>query len=134
MSKLRFPIAVKTDEVVSYEWGESGYVFTGPVLSETDDRVQLEDDTICYVWNSPLGTLPELCTELVAMDAGDNVIRRFIATKRSTQGITAPAIPKTNVYLTAVPADGSFRGHYREKKLKHDYLTGDLIVDAENHE
>jgi hypothetical protein len=113
-AKAAFPKAIKTDRKATPEFGPRMPIYAGPPLHEDDCRVQLEDGTICYVWEDSTGNepFPVLCRELVAMDAGDNVVRRFKASERSSAGITAPVIAKTSVKLFACPADGTEIGYY----------------------
>lgn len=103
--------AKKTQQVAAPEFGPSLPVYEGPPVA-IGGCVTLGDGTACYVFddgneNDPL---PVLCRELVAMDAGSNVIRRRTAPAKYS-GISAP-VPGNNS-LTVVPADGSIVGYYR---------------------
>jgi hypothetical protein len=59
---------------------------------EYDGRVELPDGTLAYAIDDVDGT-DCLYTEAVAMDAGENVRRRYRASNRDLGGITAPTGP-----------------------------------------
>jgi hypothetical protein len=83
-----------------------------PPWEYEDDRIVLEDGTVCYSSEMECEYLA-LCTEMVALDAGDNEIRRYKAADRNLDGITRPAIPGTSVNLVAAPETESVVGYYR---------------------
>jgi len=58
-----------------------------------DDRVQLPDGSLAYVVESNSDGTTGLYREIIAMDAGDNVVRRWRAEDRGIAGITAPTGP-----------------------------------------
>jgi hypothetical protein len=60
--------------------------------SEGDGRVELPDGSLAYAIDDVDG-IPGLYTEAVAMDAGDNVHRKFRASDQDLGGITAPTGP-----------------------------------------
>jgi len=105
-----FPVAKKTTRSLRLP------VYEGPACQhEFDWRVQTEDGTICYVWKESTGNEPALvlCTELVALDSGNNIVRRRKASEGNRAGLAAPAVPRTAVTLFVCPADGSILGYYR---------------------
>lgn len=88
-------------------------VYEGDRVPDLDRRVWLEDGTACHVHFDPIGIepYPVLCTAVVAMDAGGNVIRRRGAAKGDSGGVAAQC---GHGSLVVVPADGSIVGYYRE--------------------
>lgn len=101
----------KTQQTATPEFGPSMPVYEGPPVA-IGGCVTLDDGTECYVFDSGDANdpLPVLCRELVALDAGSNVIRRRTAPAEYS-GISAP-VPGNNS-LIVVPADGSIVGYYR---------------------
>lgn len=60
---------------------------------ELDGRVELPDGTLAFAHNDDVQGVG-LYRELLAMDAGDNVRRRFLASAQGCGGITAPTGPR----------------------------------------
>lgn len=88
-------------------------VYSGPWPSDDDNRVRLTDGRVCFVfcpvsWGEP----PILCTTLVALDAGNNEVRRIDAKDGTSTGLARPVIPRTGVTLTILPAEGTEVGFF----------------------
>lgn len=100
---MNFPIVTKTNKLYQPEFGEKLPLFRCPAPPDADNRVRLLDGTLAYARADNALCCTVLCKSLVAMNSGDNVVRRFRADEQSSSGISAPAMPGTSIYLTSVP-------------------------------
>ena len=89
---MRIPQARATNRKHTPDFGPTMPVFEiDGRPHEGDGRVKLPDGTLVYVIGDCDGD--GLYTEAIAMDAGENIIRRFRAAEQDLGGITAPTGP-----------------------------------------
>lgn len=85
--------ATFTGKQRSEEFGTRKFPVYEGAYDEVDGRIQLPDGRLVFVVIESTGEIG-LYEEIVAMDQGDNIVRRFIAAERGHAGITAPIFPR----------------------------------------
>lgn len=111
------PKAKKTDRLQTGEF-DTRKLPVFEILGDHDDRIELPDGSLAYAIDSIQGV--GLYRVALAMDAGDNVRRRFLANKRGLGGILAPTRPN----------GGGLSGHRGQLVCIGDKQIGWLVTTS----